>query len=108
MLAKECGDFEDQEDEEGEEDESMDLPRPRKSRKVTDSSDEEADAPAEDALEEDEADPSCAKDVLHLDSSEDEAPPPAGDDLEDLEGTLPTPSLQQDHEVSVTYFLILS
>ena len=49
------------------------LARPRKSRKVTDSSDEKADAPAEDSLEENEADPSCTKDVLHLEDSEDEA-----------------------------------
>ena len=113
MLAKESGNFEDEGDEgdeegeEGEEDENAVLPRPRKSRKVTDSINEEADAPAE----EDEHDgaPSCAKDILHLEDSEDEGRPPlAADDLEDLEGASPTPVLQQNHEVSISSCLTLS
>jgi hypothetical protein len=80
MLAKESADFEEGEEDDCDEgdDESI-MPatgQPRKSRKVSlDLSDEEAEAPAEDPLEEDEADPSCAKDVLRLDDSSDEEPP---------------------------------
>ena len=112
MLAKESADFEEGEEDDCDEggDESI-MPaagRPRKSRKVSlDSSDEEAEAPAEDPLEEDEADPSCAKDVLRLDDSSDEEPPPEEPPANDLVADSSSTPMLQDHEVSVGFGLIL-
>ena len=103
MLAKESADFEEGDDEGGDESVIPATGWPTKSRKVvSDLSDDEAEAPAEDLLEEDEADPSCAKDVLHLDDSSDDEPP-ANDLVEDTSSM----TMLYNHKVSVSSGLIL-
>ncbi|KAG2121039.1 uncharacterized protein F5147DRAFT_766904 [Suillus discolor] len=107
MLAKESADFEEEDNhedgEEGEDESVISATRwPRKSRKVTfDSSDDEAEAPAEDPLEEDEANPSCAKDILCLEDSSDEEPTPeespANVSVEDASST----HMLQDYEIVI-------
>ncbi|KAG1785612.1 uncharacterized protein HD556DRAFT_1450583 [Suillus plorans] len=102
-LAKESADFE-EEEENNEESVISATGHPRKLRKITfDSSDDEAEAeaPTEDPLEENKANPSCAKNILCLEDSSDKEPtpeePPANVSVEDTSLT----HMLQNHEIVI-------